>query len=148
MSNMLEKLQKLVAKSDDLGAECLLDANGIDYKEVSDTDWIDDGKYQFGSYEVEIDGEFFSFSMSRNGSHYTDWYVDIQEVSQYVPDTRYHMQYTFPNKGVAQAFVSWMSDAGEQFMWQDAVDSDEDLSRSIEYNYEKGSLEIGERFNG
>ena len=148
MSNMLEKLQKLVAKSDDLGAECLLDANGIDYKEVSDTEWIDDGKCQQGNYEAEIEGEFFSFSVRRSGSYHTDWYYTIYEVNNYVPDTRYYVQYTFPSKEVAQAFVSWMSGAGEQFMWQDAVDSDEDLSRSIEYNYEKGSLEIGERFNG
>ena len=147
MSNMLEKLQELVAKSDDKGVEYLLDSSGIDYKEVSDTEWIDDGKYQQGKYEVEIEGEFFSFSVRRSGSYHTDWYYTIYEVNNYVPDTRYYVQYTFPSKEVAQAFVSWMCGEGEHNMWEYSADSGSALNRNVEYNYEKGSLEIGGRFN-
>jgi len=114
---MLEKLKELVSKSDDESIECLLDDSGIGYEVVEEGDWIDDGKYQYRNFDVKIADKYYSFSDSRSGSYYSDWYYSIQDVCEYTPDTRYHVTYTFPSKDVAKEFVSFMSE-NEQGMWE------------------------------
>ena len=141
--NMLEQLQQLVAKSDDELPDDLLDENGIKYEEIEDTTWIDDGKYSYGNYDVKIGEDYFSFSVSRSGSYYSSYFYDIQDVSQYTPDTRYHVNYTFPSQEVAQQFVSWMCSSGEQTMWEAG---ELELNRETNYDYDKGSMEIKGKF--
>lgn len=141
--DILDKLKELVKHSEDELPECMLDAAGIEYKEVSDIDWQCERKYDYGNYDVEIEGRFFSFSVSRTGSYYTDYYRSIDDVVEYKPDTRYHVNFTFPSKEVAKEFINWMSNHGEQTMWESG---DLELNRDVEYNYEDCSMEIKNKF--
>ena len=143
---MLQKLKELVNSSCDQSAEQLLDKAGIKYEYVRESDWIDEGKFQHGELEVKIEGKNYIFYQSRSGSYYTEYYYDVDDVEEYVPDTRYSVAYVFPSKEVAQAFTSWMSGSGEQMMWQHAEDSGDDLNRDVTYNYETGSMEIKGKF--
>lgn len=143
MSEMLDKLKELVKNSDDTCAEFLLDDSGIPYKVYEEEEWIDEGKYQLNCFYVEIEGKYYGFSQSRSGSYYSDYYYSIDDVWEFTPDTRYHIHYTFPSKEVAQEFVKWMSGSGEQQMWNYG---DLELNREIKYDYEKGSFEIGNKF--
>lgn len=136
---MLEKLQKLVGESDDIDAECILDDRGINYTIVDAGDWIDDGKYQYRNFDVKISDKFYSFSESRSGSYYTDWYYSIQDVCEYTPDTRHHVTYTFPNQKVAQQFVSFVECSGEDLM--NELDVMEGDFRAV-YDLDRGSLEF------
>ncbi len=147
MSNMLELLKEKLVGNTDSHPESFLDDTGIDYKEVAEVTWIDEGKYSHGSYLFSVGDEHFELSVSRSGSYHTDYYYDICEISQYTPDTRYKVEYTFPSQGVAQQFAIWMCGSGEQSMWQHAEDSGAALNRKVTYDYNAGSLEIGKRFN-
>lgn len=55
---------------------------------------------------------------------------------------KYEVKCVFPSKEVAQDFVSWMCNSGEQLMW-DAPN----LDRQISYDYEEGSFVIGDKFD-
>ena len=141
---MLYKLKELVKNSDDTDAECLLDSNKISYTLYEEEEWVDEGKYQHSCLYVEIEGKYYGFSQSRSGSYYSDYYYSIDDVWEFTPDTRYHVNYTFPSKEVAQEFVSWMSCCGEGIMGNSG---DLELNREIKYDYEKGSFEIGNKFD-
>jgi hypothetical protein len=141
---VLEQLQQLVAKSDDQSVYSLLDDSGIEYEEVEDTTWIDDGKYSYGGYEIKVGDEYFSFSVSRSGSYYSDYYHTIDEVCKYTPDTRYHVTYTFPSQEIAKEFAGWMCCSGEQSMWEWG---DLELNREVEYDMAKGTMEIKDKFD-
>jgi len=134
---MIEKLQKLVEQSDDESAEYLIDCTDIEYEVVEEGDWIDDGKYQHRNFDVKIDGKYYSFSESRSGSYYTDWYHSVPEVCEYTPDTRYHVTYTFPSKEVAKEFVSFISE-NEQGMWE----WDELANVNPGCNFKTGTIEF------
>ncbi len=146
VSKVFEQLKTLVGKEDH--PEYAVESLGIEFEIYVGIKWVDDGKYQLGSLGIQIGDEYFWINASRSGSYYDEYYYNIDTVTQFTPDTRYHVNCTFPNKEVAQDFVNWMCGRGEQTMWESAECSDElDLNRKVEYDYEKGSFEIGGRFD-
>tara|TARA_R100001594_G_scaffold53735_1_gene87282 strand:+ start:18706 stop:19104 length:399 start_codon:yes stop_codon:yes gene_type:complete len=79
---MLEKLEELVRKSDDEDVELMLDRAGIEYTEIEEDYWIQDGKYQYNHFIAKIGEQYFTFNQSRSGSPFTDWYYTIDSVNE------------------------------------------------------------------
>jgi len=77
---MLEKLKKLVKERDDVHPESLLDKAGIDYEEVYDSGWEDEGKYQLSEIVYNIKNTNYLFLVRRSGSYFSDYYYQIDEV--------------------------------------------------------------------
>lgn len=146
MESMLERLKELVKNSEDQDTEDILQDAEIDYEVYEKGDWVVDYKYQLRSISVIIEGKYYDFNESRSGSPFSSYYYIVSDVAEFIPDTRYHVTYTFPNKEVAKDFTRWMCNSGEQMMWEYSEGSDSDLLREIEYNYDEGSLEIKEKF--
>lgn len=140
---MLQKLKELVKSSYDQSAEQLLDKAGIDYEYVTESVWIDEGKFQHGELEVKIEGKTYIFYQARSGSYHSGYYYDVDEVEEYVPDTRYSVAYVFPSKEVAEKFLTWMCDQGEQVMMEYG---ELELNRQVVYNWDNESMEIKGKF--
>ena len=74
--------------------------------------------------KVKVQGKDYAFTeMSKLRSDYRGTFRDyfITNVCEYVPDTRYHVNYTFPNKEVAKHFVEFMECSGESLMKDDST---------------------------
>ena len=81
----------------------------------------------------------------------TPWVIDDQSIwrllsslgedMQFLPPTEagmYKCEMHFPNKILAEAFASWMCNAGEQSMWEAGGDMDnglESINPSYDYKY-------------
>lgn len=51
------------------------------YEWVESSDWEDQGKYQYQSVYVKKDGKFYSFTVQRSGSYFSDYHYDFPELS-------------------------------------------------------------------
>ena len=124
----------------------MLDQEDIEYSIHRSEPWVGEGKYSTRRLEIIIESKYYRFGESRSGDYHTRYCGSLDYVEEFIPDTKYSVNYTFPNKKVAQDFISWMCDEGEQYMWEYADLSKKDLNRDVEYDYEKGTLEIKSEF--
>jgi hypothetical protein len=82
MDTVLKRLQDAVAKSSDESAECMIDGLELEYDEVEDEGWDDDGKYSFNYVIYKIEGKYYGFCQTRSGSYFTDYYYSVDEVQE------------------------------------------------------------------
>ncbi|APC44357.1 hypothetical protein [Pseudoalteromonas phage PH357] len=102
---MLDRLKCLIEGSTDCSVEHLLENSGIEYKLYYESEWTAENKFDYRTVEYIIDGKYYRFEESRQGSYYTDYYYDIDNVEEFVPDTRYRASYIFPNEEIATRFM-------------------------------------------
>ena len=53
-------------------------------------DWEDGGKYQYitNIYFQESTGKYFELSISRSGSHFTDWYYSFEDSGEVLNEVK------------------------------------------------------------
>ena len=49
------------------------------FKIIDEGEWADEGKYQYKDIIFEYEGKFWSFSVDRNGSYFSDYYYGFRE---------------------------------------------------------------------
>lgn len=54
-----------------------------EFKIVEDGDWVDDGKYSHREVIFSKENKFYSLSVSRSGSYYTDYYYDWEDTDKF-----------------------------------------------------------------
>lgn len=69
--------------------ENALDTLGIEYEVLEDIEWDDQGKYQYGSLVVQVGDQIFGIDVSRSGSYFSDYYYDIDSVTELKKQTTY-----------------------------------------------------------
>ena len=50
---------------------------------VEEGDWIQDGKYQYKTTVFQKDDKFYSLTVSRSGSPFTDWYYEWEDTDEF-----------------------------------------------------------------
>jgi hypothetical protein len=60
------------------------DEDNLIYKYIEASEWEQNGKYQFIDvvFQDPSDGKYYSFSTGRSGSPFTDWYYELDDVSE------------------------------------------------------------------
>lgn len=111
---MIDRLKELVEGSTDCSVEYLLDKNGIDYEVYYESEWTAENKFDYRTVEYIMEGKYYRFDESRQGSYYTDYYYDIDGVEEFVPDTRYRASYIFPDKEIATKFMLFVEAHADQ----------------------------------
>lgn len=81
---MIVRLDELIKKSDDETIDCILDGAGIEYEEIEDSGWTDEGKYSYREVVMKIEGKYYEFTCSRSGSYYSDYYNSVDSVGEVV----------------------------------------------------------------
>ena len=54
-----------------------------EFEIVEKSDWISEGKYEYRDYIFKSGDKFFELSVSRSGSHFTDWYYCWEDQTEF-----------------------------------------------------------------